>query len=408
MQIKDVPATTNREESHPGHLDRWRLFNAWVTMYVVGADLFIMSPLLPGMANDLSVNVERAGWLVSVFSIAYAVASPLMGRISDRYGRRRTICWGLLAFSAANLATACSSEFMWTLVSRMLAGITVSAISPSIYAAVGDAAPDGRRAHWISIAVSGLLTALWTSAPLGALLAHVMPWRAVFILLSAAAFILAWPNLQLWRPSRPLGRRAFSMRVPLLAAVSAVSPMVAWGAALYGLYTYLGTGLTESTPMSTSSVTLCFVGWGIGAILGNHFGGWAADKIGVHVTAVASLCGMMFTMWLLGRGLSAGMGGGALAATLCLLAIVSYPFQPAQQARLVQWGQSNKASLLAWNSSALYLGMTIGSAFDGYVMKHAAFHALPHAGMVIAAVGVALSCVAQRVLSSDTTVSTAI
>src|SRR5690348_14063875 len=67
MQIKDVPATTNREESHPGHLDRWRLFNAWVTMYVVGADLFIMSPLLPGMANDLSVNVERAGWLVSVF-----------------------------------------------------------------------------------------------------------------------------------------------------------------------------------------------------------------------------------------------------------------------------------------------------------------------------------------------------
>lgn len=399
--------TTNDGDSPAGYLDRWRLLNAWVTMYVVGADLFIMSPLLPSMANALHVNVDSAGWLVSVFSIAYAVASPLMGRVSDRYGRRRTICWGLLAFAAANLGTVCSSSFALALLSRIFAGISVSAISPSIYAAVGDAAPEGRRAHWISIAVSGLLTALWTSAPLGALLAHVMPWRAVFILLSAAAFALAWPNLRLWPSSKPVGGRASRTRVPLSAAVSAVSPMVAWGAALYGLYTYLGTGLTVDMSLSASAVSLCFIGWGIGAILGNHLGGWGADKIGVHFTAIASLCGMALAMGLLGMGLSGGMGAGVLAATLCLLALVSYPFQPAQQTRLVQWGQSAKASLLAWNSSALYLGMTIGSAFDGYVMKHWSFHALPYAGMAIAAAGAALSLIAQNAFSSDAAVSAA-
>ncbi|NRO96276.1 MFS transporter [Paraburkholderia sp. NMBU_R16] len=399
--------TTNDGNSPAGYLDRWRLLNAWVTMYVVGADLFIMSPLLPSMANALHVNVDSAGWLVSGFSIAYAVASPLMGRISDRYGRRRTICWGLLAFAAANLGTVCASSFTLALLSRIFAGISVSAISPSIYAAVGDAAPEGRRAHWISIAVSGLLTALWTSAPLGALLAHVMPWRAVFILLSAAAFVLAWPNLRLWPSSKSAGGRASRMRVPLRAAVSAVSPMVAWGAALYGLYTYLGTGLTLNTSLSASAVSLCFIGWGVGAILGNHLGGWGADKIGIHFTAIASLCGMALAMWLLGLGLSGAMGGGVLAATLCLLALVSYPFQPAQQTRLVQWGQSTKASLLAWNSSALYLGMTIGSAFDGYVMKHWSFNALPYAGMAIAAAGAALSLIAQSAFRSDAAVSAA-
>jgi len=51
--------------------------------------------------------------------------------------------------------------------------------------------------------------------------------------------------------------------------------------------------------------------------------------------------------------------------------------------------------------------MTIGSAFDGYVMKHWSFHALPYAGMAIAAAGAALSLIAQSAFSSDAAVSAA-
>lgn len=382
------------------NVNRWRIVCAWITMYVVGADLFVISPLLPIITTDLHTSTSRAGWLVSAFSVAYALTSPFVGGLSDKHGRRTAICGGMLVFAAANLATACATSFAMALASRILAGTAVSAISPSIYAAMGDQAPEGRRAHWISIAVSGLLTALWTSAPLGALLAHVIPWRLVFVLLTASAFLLAWPNLLLWPATANHMPAAAMRRLPLRLALPAVSPMIAWGAALYGLYTYLGVGLTDSLVVSAPLASLCFVGWGVGAILGNHLGGWAADRFGPDRTAAWSLAGMMLSMCALGLGLHYENGGAWLVMELFTLAVLSYPFQPAQQSRLTGSSVFRKTSLLAWNSSALYAGMTIGSVICGYAMKQWLFSSLPFAGMIIAAVAIVLSRLSQHVCKS--------
>lgn len=400
MQSKIALATKRSEGSQGESKNGWRIVCAWITMYLVGADLFIISPLLPQITIELHANASHAGWLVSAFSVAYALTSPFVGSMSDKHGRRVAICCGLLVFAVANLATACAANFEMAMASRVLAGAAVSAISPSIYAAMGEQAPEGRRAHWISIAVSGLLTALWTSAPLGALLAHVMPWRLVFVLLSASAFLFAWPNLLLW-PARLRHTHAAPVRrLPMRMALAAVSPMIGWGAALYGLYTYLGVGLAENRAISAPLASLCFVGWGVGAIFGNHLGGWAADRFGPDRTAAWSLGGMMLAMCTLGLGLHYRDGGAWLVIVLFLLAVLSYPFQPAQQSRLTKSSALHKTSLLAWNSSALYAGMTIGSVAGGYVIKLWMFPSLPYAGVVIAGIAVILSRLSQNVCKS--------
>ncbi|WP_198343691.1 MFS transporter [Burkholderia ubonensis] len=388
-------AAGDDSQSRSRNQDHWRIVCAWITMYVVGADLFVISPLLPLITTELHTSTSRAGWLVSSFSIAYALTSPFIGKLSDKHGRRLSICCGLVVFAAANLATACATSFTMSVSSRIVAGIAVSAITPSIYAAMGDQAPEGRRAHWLSIAVSGLLTALWTSAPLGALLAHAMPWRLVFVLLSASAFLLAWPNLILWPVPLRHPLATSTRRLPLRTALSAVSPMIAWGAALYGFYTYLGVGLDENPDISASLTSLCFVGWGVGAILGNHLGGWAADRIGPDRTASWSLIGMMLSMGALGFSLHHDQSAW-LVIGLFGLAVLSYPFQPAQQSRLAHSTALHKSSLLAWNSSALYAGMTIGSVVYGYAIKQWPFPALPYVGMVIAGIAILLSLLSQH------------
>src|SRR5208283_471134 len=105
---------------------------AWFTLFVVGTDMFVGSPLLPLIATDYDVSPGLAGWSVTSFSLAYMIGAPLLGRAADRIGRRRILTFALLAFCAANVLTASAANFSWLLAARFLAGATAAGVSPSI------------------------------------------------------------------------------------------------------------------------------------------------------------------------------------------------------------------------------------------------------------------------------------
>src|SRR3954447_3047082 len=97
-----------------------KLSVAWLTMFMVGTELFIFSPLLPMLAADFDVPIAVAGLSVTVFSLTYMVIAPLFGRLSDRIGRRRVLTCALLAFAAANLLTGSAASLPALLVARLL------------------------------------------------------------------------------------------------------------------------------------------------------------------------------------------------------------------------------------------------------------------------------------------------
>ena len=59
----------------------------WLTTFVVGTDLFVVSPLLPLIAADYGVSPAVTGLSVTVFSLTYMVSAPLFGHVAD------WICW---------------------------------------------------------------------------------------------------------------------------------------------------------------------------------------------------------------------------------------------------------------------------------------------------------------------------
>jgi MFS family permease len=85
-----------------------KLAVAWLTMFLVGTELFVFSPLLPVLASDYHVTPALAGLSVTMFSLAYMTSAPLFGYISDRIGRRRVLICSLLAFALANILTPAS------------------------------------------------------------------------------------------------------------------------------------------------------------------------------------------------------------------------------------------------------------------------------------------------------------
>src|SRR5215813_13482710 len=163
---------------------------AWLTMFIIGSDLFVVSPLLPLIAADYTVASASAGLSVTVFAVTYALSAPVLGHIADRVGRRQVLIYCLCAFGAANVLTALSVNFTWLLATRFVAGAAAAGVSPSIYALAGSSGPSKRRATRLAVVVSGLLMSLSFGTPLGLLTAASFDWPLVFSALGVLSLAL--------------------------------------------------------------------------------------------------------------------------------------------------------------------------------------------------------------------------
>jgi predicted MFS family arabinose efflux permease len=356
----------------------------WLTMFLLGTDLFVFSPLIPIVAADFRISPGVTGLGVAVFSATYIVTAPLLGHLADRIGRRRLLICSLLAFGVANLLTAYAADLHSLLIARAFAGAAAAGVSPSVYALVGNAAPRERRATWLSIVVSGLLLSLAIGASTGALVGGLFGWRPVFATLAILSLALATINFRVW-PSRLEDEIVSGVHsippVAWLLLVRRVMPTVVWSTSLYSVYTYLGTGLISSG-FSNSQTARAILFYGCGALAGVLVGGRLADRFGVEFTTGASLAGLCFCFLLLHWSLELD---AQVELTLALTSAVAQLFFPAQQTALTRDFPSQRATVLACNNSALFLGILLGSLVGGETVGNFSLNSTIAAGAALVA-----------------------
>jgi predicted MFS family arabinose efflux permease len=349
------------------------LVTGWLTMFVIGTDLFVVSPLLPMIAADYRVSPAVAGLSVTMFALTYMVSAPLFGHAADRIGRRRVLICCLAAFAVANLLTAVAASLFWLLAARLVAGAAAAGVSPAVYALVGSAAPPDRRATWMALVVSGLLVSLALGAPIGAWAGALFGWMPVFAALAVLSLCLIWPNSRIWLRYHGSASAAgiHLQALPTLLVMRRLMPMLVWSTALYGMYTYLGVGLADAG-FSTGQTARAILFYGCGAIAGVLLGGRLADRLGAKLTAAMSFIGLSACFLTLALAVHAAI---MVEFALALTSAVAQLFFPAQQAGLANDFPSRRATMLAWNNSALFFGITLGSLVGGQAVAFAGFEA---------------------------------
>jgi predicted MFS family arabinose efflux permease len=351
----------------PSGLDQ--LAVAWLTMFTIGSDLFAVSPLLPLIAADYGVSAASAGLSVTVFALTYTLSAPALGHLADRVGRRPVLTYCLCAFGVANLLTAVSANFTWLLVARFVAGAAAAGVSPSIYALTGSSAPPQRRATRMAIVVSGLLMSLTFGTPMGLLTAASVDWPVVFGALGILSLLLSGANSLVWHDAGG-GSIAGSADHPMGIAVAArLAPTILWSTALYAMYTYLGEGLS-ALGYSSERIAELILFYGCGAIIGGLVGGRMADRLGAGPTSAIGLAGLGACLALLVVALRSGFLVGSAFGVLSFSAQL---FFPAQQLRLANQFATGRTTILAWNNSALFLGISLGSLVGGQAVSLGGF-----------------------------------
>ena len=116
---------------------------------MLGGGLVI--PVLPGLVTEFQGgNVAEGshwyGWIAGVFALMQFVGSPIIGALSDRYGRRRVLLISLAGSSIDYVIMALAPSLGWLFVARMIAGLT-AAVLATVNAYVADVVPAEKRAH---------------------------------------------------------------------------------------------------------------------------------------------------------------------------------------------------------------------------------------------------------------------
>ena len=371
---------------------RVSLFVGWITLFLMGTDLFVVSPLLPFISEEYDVSPVMTGWMVTVFTVTYAIAAPFFGWVSDKKGRGIFITFGLLLFSFSNALTAFSPSFTWLIISRILAGLAVAAITPLIYAIIGDIAPSNRRGTWLSIVVSGHLTALWAGAPIGTLLELFLGWRSIFVVMAIIGTLLAVANFKTWKGVPESNSTRNLIEGKLLRIIGSVSVTTIWAISMYTLYVYLGAALYSENRFTSSEIALAVSFYGMGAVLGSLISGQFTDRFGEKKISKATLILMALILVCLGMFFSSG---DWIYFLLFIWALVGYAGFTSYQARLIAEYPKERGIVMAWNNTALYIGITIGSMIGAYVISNWGYSFLPYVCSLAAIISFVLS--AQKV-----------
>jgi DHA1 family tetracycline resistance protein-like MFS transporter len=154
------------------------LFVIFMTIFIDLIGFGIAIPVLPAFAKDeFGASPFGIGWLVASYSIMQFVSAPILGQLSDKYGRRPVLFFSLLGTSVAALITGLSTTLWMLFASRLFDGITGGNISTA-QAYIADVTTKEERAKGMGLigaafglgfifgpAIGGILSKYGTHVP---------------------------------------------------------------------------------------------------------------------------------------------------------------------------------------------------------------------------------------------------
>jgi MFS transporter, DHA1 family, tetracycline resistance protein len=113
----------------------------------------IIIPVIPKLIEelihgDISEAAKYGGWLTFAYAITQFVCAPLMGNLSDQFGRRPILLFSLFGFSLDYLLLAFSPTITWLFVGRIIAGITGASITTAAAYIADVSTPDNRAKNF--------------------------------------------------------------------------------------------------------------------------------------------------------------------------------------------------------------------------------------------------------------------
>ncbi|MCM9080262.1 MULTISPECIES: Cmx/CmrA family chloramphenicol efflux MFS transporter [Streptomyces] len=368
-----------------------------LSVFALGTSEFMLSGLLPPIAEDMGVTIPQAGLLISAFAIGMVVGAPLLAVATLRLPRRTTLIALISLFGLGQVAGALAPSYELLFASRVVSAFACAGFW-AVGAAVAIAMVDkDQRARAMAVMIGGLSIANVLGVPAGAFLGEHLGWRSAFWSVAAASAIalvgiLALiPKIPLPAEKPSLGRELRIYRDRQVWLSIGITALAAGG--VFCAFSYLSPLLTDVAGLDSRWVPWILGLFGIGALAGTTVGGRVADAhlFGVMIWGITAS-----TVFLTALALLASTAAAAIALAF-LLGFSAFFTAPALNARMFNVAGAAPTLAGATTTAAFNLGNTGGPWLGGTVIDAGlGFAATAWAGAAMTVTAIALTVLALR------------
>lgn len=254
--------------------------------FIVMADNWVVSPILPAIAENLNVEIAKAGLLITAYMIPFGIFQIIFGPLADRYGKKQVITFSLIMFTIATGLCALGTSLTNLAIYRGLTGIFAASVMPISLALIGDVFPMEERQQAIGTFMGISFLGQGLSMAIGGTIAYFLNWKGVFIayaVLSLIPTILLIsnykklpseknPNSEILKPYFRLLSNSKSLFTYLIVLLE--------GIFIVGSFSYIGSYIAKTYHYNYFKIGMILTAFGVMSVIGGRLNGKLSKKFG--------------------------------------------------------------------------------------------------------------------------------
>lgn len=160
--------------------------NAWFTLAILSSTLLVvffsetmLLPAIPEIMRDFSISYGTAAWIFSAYLIVAAVMTPIAGKMSDLYGKKKVLLILLTMYVIGIAAGGFADNISFLLASRIIQGVGLAAI-PAAFSLLRDTFPPAKLAIAVGVFGSAYSAGSVVGLLAGATIIQSLGWHSTF------------------------------------------------------------------------------------------------------------------------------------------------------------------------------------------------------------------------------------
>ena len=371
---------------------RTKLCMAILTLlgFSLGCSEFVVIGIESELARELNISLATAGQLISVFSLTYAVLTPILALSTGRFKRYTLLVVYSIVFVAGNIVAALAPSFEMLLVARIMLGAVSGALLAVGVTYIPELLEPKQTSLAISVVYGAFSVAMVFVTSAGKIMADTVGWHVamystlLFAVLVCAALIAFMPRTGATDEPATFGEQARLLTEP--AIICGMLIFLFGVGSVYVFYGYVTPYLEQVLGMKTFEASSTLMVYGCFCLLSNIIGGWIDSRFGIKALLVTFVLQAAVLAGLFAVGSSMPV---ALVLIFCI-ATLMYLFSVACITLFMRIARRRHPKAMTLASSleplAFNIGISFGTAVGGVVVAGPGLHYAGLVGAVFAVV----------------------
>ena len=349
--------------------ERLALWSLLFGNFVIGTGVLLPAGLLNVLGADLHVPPATVGLLLFAGGLVVGIGAPVLAGLTSRFDRRLLLAAAAALYAVGHGLAALAPEFWSLLIIRTVTMIAAALFTPQAAATIGLLVPPQRRSEAIAFIFIGWSLASVVGIPLGSILGAELGWRATFFAMALLAAVSCVGVLLSLKPGLRVQPLQFSSWIAVFKNLALLCILLVTLLSMSGQFTvvsYLAPILREAFAATPNNIALMFGIFGVAGVSGNYLATKAIGRFGVDRAILVALCFLIAGLGMFGLF----FGNYILGCIACFIwGLGTFSSNSLQQSRLVVIAPPLAAATVALNTSAVYLGQSVGAATGGFAIK---------------------------------------